>query len=154
MNFYCCGVKYSTTDPDTYLNIEKYQTKKLLKTSVRKKKVHHEDIYFLHCKKNDCIKTFIKRYSTKTSITKGHLETEEISRRKASLEFKAKNLKNMKYISIPTPMLKLVPQSKTIPFVYGKVEDPTTQRRRYVNETGYADYEWIEQPVKIISSIL
>lgn len=149
MNFYCCGVKYNTNDPETYLNIEKYRTKKILKKIVGSKKVHHEDIYFIHCKKNDCIKTYIRRYSTQTSIRKGLIEKEEINKKKASLQFKAEQLKNLDYVSIPTPVLSLTPQSKTIPFVYGKVEDSTTQRRRYINETGYADYNCIDMPVKV-----
>jgi len=149
MKFYCCGVRYSTNDPETYLNIEKYRTKKLIKNKVGNKKVNHEDIYFVHCKKNDCIKTYIKRYSTNTSITKGLLEEEILSKRKASLMFKAAQFKNLDYISIPTPVIKLAPQSKTIPFVYGKTEDATTQRRRYINETGYADYEPIILPITI-----
>lgn len=150
MKFYCCGLKYSTNDPDTYLNIERYRTKKPIKNMVGNKKVHHEDVYFLFCKKNDCIKAYIYRYSTQTSSKKALLEEEIINKRKAALQFKQEQFKNLEYVSIPTPLIKLAPQSKTIPFVYGKVEDGTSQRRRYINETGYADYEYINLPVYVI----
>ena len=151
MKFYCCGVRYSTNDPDTYLNIERYRTKKLIKKIVGNKNVHLEDVYFLFCKKNECIKTYIYRYSTEASVRKGLLEEEIINKRKASLQFKQEQIKNLEYRSIPTPLIKLAPQSKKIPFVYGKVENSTTQRRRYINETGYADYEYINLPVSILT---
>ena len=151
MNFYCCGVKYSTTDPKTYLYIERFKTKKPIAQSAGCKKIHHEDVYFLECVKNDCYKTFIYSYTGEKSNRANLYEITEIKSKKDSLKFKEKqlNLKNLISNPLPIPTCKIVPQSKTIPFVYGKIEDSTTQRRRYINETGYADCSCIEQPVKI-----
>lgn len=149
MNFFCCGVKYSTNDPQTYFNIEKYRTKKVLKKFVGNKKVQHEEIYFIHCKKNDCIKTYIRRYSTPASTRQSLIEEEIINKKKTSLQFKSEQLKNLDYVSITAPVYRLAPQSKTVPFVYGKVEGSTTQRRRYLNETGYADYNCLSMPINI-----
>lgn len=147
MNFYCCGVRYSTNDPDTYFCIEKYSSKKPIKQVIGKQKIKQEDIYFIYCKKNDCIKTYIFRYSITRSGKKKLIEKEVISKRKASLEFKAKYLNNLKYKQIPMPFYKSLKQSKTIPFVYGKVTGSQTQQRRYIDESGYADYECINTPV-------
>lgn len=147
MNFFCCGLKYSTNDPGTYFCIEKYKTKKLLKQFVGEYKVKWEDIYFIHCKKNDCIKTYIFRYAITKTGKKKLLEREEISKRKASLEFKAKYLNNLRYVSLPVPFYKNLKQAKTVPFVYGKTTGSETQQRRYIDESGYADYETMFTPV-------
>lgn len=156
MRMICCGVSYDTNSPDTYWCISKYKTKELLKRFVGRDKVTKEEIYVLLCKKNGCSKVEIHRYgkprliktkSGKEKLSKNLLERTYINSSKGAVSFISQFQNNFIQILIPEP-IKNVNSSKTIPFVYGKVEDGTTQSERYINETGYRNKNSIHSEVK------
>ena len=63
MKFCCCGLVYSTNDPETYWCIEKYKMRTPSIEKVGGFKVEKELVYALFCKKNGCLKLEIHRYS-------------------------------------------------------------------------------------------
>ena len=141
----CCGVVYSTSDPQTYWCIQKYVITDLMKKFVNGIKVAKEVIYVLICKKNGCTKLELHRYSS--SEEKGLLEKEFYSGRKA-IKFLSQTSNIRKLIPQSCP-LKLVPKARRIPFVYGKAIDAYTQRGRYMTEDGWDTREAIYSPVTV-----
>lgn len=145
MSFYCCGLKYSKNDPETYWCIDTYLNKIIQKKYIEKKKVLKEVVDCLTCKKNGCIKIQIFRYGTE----KGKnilLEKEELSGKKAS-KYLADTISIREKQNQICPT-KTVPIRKNNDFKYGKVLNSTTQRIRFLNEQGWAEKEKIHSPVK------
>ena len=63
MKIYCCGLVYSTQDPETYWCIETYHLKKPVDNIIGGKRVFKQIIYALCCKKNGCCKIEIHSYT-------------------------------------------------------------------------------------------
>lgn len=150
MKLYCCGLVYSTKDPQTYWCIRKDIIKNALKPFVEGKRIVKEVVYTLVCKKNGCTKVEIHSYA---DFEETHLiNTETLSGKKA-LNF----LKSTSRIRTPQPVkcpYQTVPLSKKVPYVYGKTIDGQTQRARYLTEEDWASRELIHSPVKIINEII
>ncbi|MBS4760888.1 MAG: hypothetical protein KHX03_09355 [Clostridium sp.] len=136
MKFFCCGVIYSTDDPETYWCIEKYVLKKPTKDFVKSKRIFKEVVYSLFCKKNDCSKIEIHRFFKQK-------EEFVLAQREALKGEKArKYLERTKNMRIKQPQccpLRPVAYSKKIPWVYGKSIDGHTQIPRYMDESGNRD---------------
>ncbi len=136
MKFFCCGVVYSTDDPETFWCIEKYNLKTPEKAFVENKKVFKEVVYSLFCKKNDCTKIEIQRFVKQN----GQIilaEKQQLSGKKAR-----NYLERTKSVRIKQPQccpLKSVAYAKKIPWVYGKSIDGQTQIPRYMDESGNRD---------------
>ena len=145
MSFYCCGVKYSKNDPDTYWCIDTYINQPIQKKVVNNKKVSKEIVEVLTCKKNGCTKVQVKRYG-KINGSENILEVEEFSRKKA-----ARYLENTINIRVKQPSVcpsKKIPYAKKNDFKYGKAINSFTQRIRYLNEQGWASDKKIVAEVK------
>lgn len=147
MPFLCCGVKYSKNDPDTYWCIDTYLIKEPIIKSVKNKRIIKEIIDVLTCKKNGCVKIQISRYARIQGVTK-RIELEEIKGKKAQ-EYLEKTSK-IRVKQPPVIPTVNIPKSTRNDFVYGKTIDGETQRKRYVNEQGWASNEVIKSKVKII----
>lgn len=147
MSFYCCGIKYSKNDPETYWCIDTYIINSPTKKNVGNKKVIKEVIDSLTCKKNGCLKIQITRYGHVKGCFK-KLETEELKGNKA-LDF----LKETINIRIRQPLKapkKKIPSKIKSDFVYGKTINKETQKIRYLSEQGWASNEKIESKVKYL----
>lgn len=149
MKFYCCGLVYSTDDPDTYWCIETYNMKRPSLNLIGGKKVVKEIVYTLFCKKNDCCKVEIHRYYNDNGTLK-ILETRTLSRENAQ-----KFLERTQDMRIRQPQccpLKKIQNSKSIPWVYGKSIDGETQVARYMDESGnrniFKDQKWHTEIMK------
>lgn len=153
MKILCCGILYSTEDPDTYWCIEKYKLKHPTKSTVQNLKVESETVYTLCCKKNGCFKLEIHRYGKESESLK-LLETVQLKGVNAK-----KYMQKTKEIRIKQPQkypIKQIKSGKNIPFVYGKSIDGETQVVRYIDESGnrevYTNKKWkkdlIKSPVK------
>lgn len=144
MKILCCGVLYSTDDPETYWCIQKYILKEPTAKYVFESRVAREVVFVLVCKKNGCTKVELHRYAT--SEETNLLERECYSGKKA-LYFleKTSNLR----VAVPQKCpIKVVPISKKVPYIYGKAISGEKQRARYLNEEGWAPREVIFSPVK------
>ena len=133
MRFYCCGLLYSTDDPETYWCIEKYVMKRPSLKYFDGKKITKEIVYTLSCKKNDCCKVKILRYYEENGIDKP-LKIKNLSKENAK-----KFLERTKTMRIRQPQcctIKKVQNAKNIPWVYGKALDGETQVARYLDESG------------------
>lgn len=147
MPFLCCGVKYSTNDPNTYWCIDVYILKNPTKKNIGNRRITKEKVEVLTCKKNGCVKIQISRYAHVKGQLK-RIEIEELKGEKAQ-----RYLLNTSDIRIKQPMKAPavnIPQGSKSDFVYGKVLDGTTQRIRYLSERGWASNEIIKSKVKII----
>lgn len=147
MSFLCCGVKYSKNDPETYWCIDTDINKPVQKKFIGNERVVKEIVDSLTCKKNGCLKVQIRRYGNLRGKNK-LLEIEELSGKKA-FNYLEQTSKIRQRQPLNCPVQK-IPYAKHIDFVYGKVVDATTQRKRYLNETDWADDKLINAPVKII----
>ena len=133
MKIYCCGVKYSTDDPETYWCITEYRMTHPSLNIIGGKKVEKEVVYTLHCKKNGCLKLEIQRYYNDKGVLK-ILETRILKGIKAQ-----KFLESTKNMRIRQPQccpIQKVQSSKNIPWVYGKPIDKDKQVARYIDESG------------------
>ena len=133
MKIYCCGLVYSTQDPETYWCIETYHLKKPVDNIIGGKRVFKQIIYALCCKKNGCCKIEIHSYTKENGRLK-LLYTLSIKGRGA-ISF----LERTKDMRIRQPQccpLKTYQYSKKIPWVYGKTLNSTTQVVRYIDESG------------------
>ena len=153
VRFVCCGVLYSTNDPDTYWCIDTYIMKQPSIGVINGKKIAKEIVYTLICKKNGCLKLEIHRY---------YKENEKLKRMKPKYmigEQAQKFLETTKDMRIKQPQCcPIQPQqySKTIPWVYGKTVDGETQIARYLDESGnrnvFKNRKWetelLKTPVK------
>ncbi len=149
MRFVCCGVLYSTNDPDTYWCIETYIMKHPTINIIGGKKVVKEIVYTLACKKNGCLKLEIHRYH------KSNGKLKLLATRTLIGEQAKKFLENTKDMRIRQPQCcPIQPQqySKTIPWVYGKTIDGETQVARYLDESGnrniFKDQKWQSEVMK------
>ncbi len=150
MKMYCCGVIYSTQDPETYWCVRKDIMKQSSKTEINGIDVAREVIYTLICKKNGCTRVEIHRYATSEE---NHLIEKESFSGKKALKF----LESTVDVRISQPLkcpYQKVPTSKRVPYVYGKAIDDETQRARYISEEGWASDKLIYSPVKVISELL
>ena len=144
MKMYCCGLVYSTNDPQTYWCIQKYVVTKLIKKIVNGVSVAKEVIYVLICKKNGCTKLELHRYASDEK--KGLLEKEVYSGQKA-IKFLNKTSDIRKAVPQSCP-LKIIPHARRIPFVYGKAIDSYNQRGRYMSEDGWDSRGTFYSPVR------
>jgi hypothetical protein len=146
----CCGVVYSTDDPETHWCIETYKMKKPLKKAVRGEKVHLEIVYTLFCKKGGCSKLEIFRIGQKNNKTI-LLETEKLKGRHTVQKF-LERTGEMRIRQSQCSPLKSVNYSRTIPWVYGKTVDSETQSARYLNESGtrniFKNNKWEKDLIK------
>lgn len=78
MKMFCCGLVYSTKDPETYWCIETYKFKKPLNSIIDGKKIVKEILYTLLCKKNGCTKIELHSYASDGNIIK-IIQKKEIS---------------------------------------------------------------------------
>ncbi len=136
MKFCCCGVAYSTGDPETFWCIETYIMKKPEKIVFDGKKIFKEIVYTLFCKKNGCSKLEIHRFVEEDEEL-CLVEKERLKGQKARAYLE--RTKNMR-IKIPQCCpLKSVTHSKNIPWVYGKAIDGERQVPRFFDESGNRD---------------
>ena len=133
MKFNCCGLVYSTTDPETYWCIETYKMAKPSIQNIRGVKIAKETVYTLLCKKNGCQKVEIRRYTNENGKIKLFM-TKQLKNTPAT-----KFLKKTQNLRIRIPQhcpLKEIQNATSIPWVYGKSLDGTTQVARYIDESG------------------
>lgn len=145
MSFYCCGIKYSKNDPETYWCISTDIINIPTKKNVKNKRIIKEVVDSLTCKKNGCLKVQITRFGHVNGKLK-KIEVEELKGKKA-LDFLKETSKIRIRQPLQVPMLKIPKQSKN-DFVYGKTIDRETQRRRFLSEQGWASNEKIISKVK------
>lgn len=136
MKFYCCGLAYSTEDPETYWCIETYNLKHPVNHIISGKRVFKEIVYTLFCKKNACSKLELHSYSCEKGEVK--LLQKKGYKGKAAQAF-LERTQNMRIRQAQCCPLKKVQNSKNIPWVYGKAIDGVTQSPRYIDETGNRD---------------
>ena len=149
MKFYCCGLVYSTDDPDTYWCIDTYNMKQPSIDIIGGKKIAKEIIYTLMCKKNGCFKVDVYRYYDDFGVLKV-LETRHLKGKDAR-----KFMESTKDMRIRQPQccpIKKVRYSKNIPWVYGKTVDNNTQVVRYMDESGnrnvFKNQKWHTEVIK------
>lgn len=133
MKFYCCGLVYSTQDPDTYWCIETYKMKHPTLDIIGGKKIEKEIVYTLFCKKNGCSKLEIHRYYKDEGNLK-ILETRSLKGKEAR-----NFLERTKHMRIRQPQccpIKKIQGSTSVPWVYGKAISSETQVARYIDESG------------------
>lgn len=133
MKFYCCGLTYSTQDPETYWCIETYILKRPVDAFIGNKKIVKQIIYTLFCKKNGCTKLELHSFAHVNGTLK--LVCTQAMKGKGARAF----LERTKDMRIRQPQccpLKKVQYSKKIPWVYGKTIDSQTQVARYIDESG------------------
>lgn len=147
MSFYCCGVKYSKNDPETYWCIDTDILTTPTKKNVDNKKIVKEICETLTCKKNGCTKVQIFRFaSVKGQLKK--IEVEELKGYKA-FEFLAATSKIRIRQPQKTPLV-FIPNASKNDFVYGKTIGKETQKIRYLNEQGWASNKKIISKVKYL----
>ena len=137
MKIQCCGIWQSTSDVEDYIFFDKYTVKPLIKNNVGKFKVSQEIVYCHSCKVCGALTVQIVRKG-KMLGKKAVLEIENLKGQKA-LEFLTKTADRRYFVEIPNPAKPSVHYSKFIPLAYGKKIDAFTQRKRYVNESDWAD---------------
>ena len=159
MEFVCCNIKYSTTDPKTFEYIHRYKILKPTKLFINNIKVTSEIVYVLDCikskRESPCKKIKIFRYG-KIDNKKFEIEHKELSGKAARRYLdKVQNL----MIEMPqlSPYHPCPIHTKYIPMVFykhiktieenNKISD--TIRPAYINGAGFAGKE-INCPVKII----
>lgn len=133
MRFYCCGLVYSTEDPETYWCIETYNLKAPVYRAVNGVKVFKEVVYTLFCKKNGCSKLELHSYSNENGVLK--LLQKQCFKGKKAQAF-LERTQNMRIRKVQCCPLKAVNHSKNIPWVYGKAINSETQVVRYMDESG------------------
>lgn len=148
MPIICCGVKYSKNDPDTYWCFESWCNTTPAKKTVKNERVRHEHIDSIVCKKCGALVIQINRYSNFHGFKK-LIEKERLTGKNA-FDFLEKTKKTRVHVKNPYP-IQNAPYAKNIDFVYGKVTSPITQRKRYLNEQGWADGEVIKNECVSIS---
>ncbi len=141
MKMVCCGVVYSTNDPETFWCIEVYGMSIFSKFIVGGEKVEKELVYSLRCKKNGCTKIEIHRFGREGVL----LEAEKLNGKKARC-FLEKTAAVRYRIKQKYPLIR--EYSTKIPLVYGKAVNGLTQKARYITEEGWADMGKIYSPVR------
>ena len=133
MKFYCCGLVYSTQDPETYWCIETYHLKNPVDDIIGGKRIYKQIVYTLCCKKHGCLKLELHSYGKVDGVLK-LLYTQSI-KGQGAITF----LERTKAMRVRQPQccpLKVYQYSKNIPWVYGKAVNSTTQVVRYFDESG------------------
>ena len=135
MKFYCCGLVYSTQDPETYWCIETYHLKKPVDDIIGGKRIVKQIIYTLCCKKHGCLKLELHSYEKdkKTGALK-LVMTQAIKGEGARVFLERK--KDMRIRQPQCCPIKPVTGSTTIPWVYGKSAGKEKQVVRYFDESG------------------
>lgn len=133
LKFYCCGLVYSTQDPDTYWCIETYHLRYPIDDIIAGKRVHKQVVYVLCCKVHGCTKLEIHSYTKENGVLKLiYTQSIKASGVTAFLE-KTKNLRIKQPQICPYSKIQY---AKKIPWVYGKTINSTTQVVRYIDESG------------------
>lgn len=149
MKFHCCGLDYSTNDPETYWCIETYNMKQPSLKKIGMYKVDKEIVYALFCKKNHCCQVKIIRYGNIDGISK-ILEIKKLN--KVNSQSFLERTKDMRIRQPQCCPIKSVPTAKNIPWVYGKTIDAHTQVARYLDESGNRDVfknnKWVPEIIK------
>lgn len=157
MKFYCCGLVYSTQDPETYWCIETYHLKKPVDDIIGGKRIVKQIIYTLCCKKHGCLKLELHSYEKDKKTGALKLVMTQAIKGEGARVF----LERTKDMRIRQPQccpIKPVTGSTTIPWVYGKSAGKEKQVVRYFDESGNRQVfkgkekksEVIYSPVKIL----
>ena len=157
MKFYCCGLVYSTQDPETYWCIETYHLKKPVDDIIGGKRIVKQIIYTLCCKKHGCLKLELHSYEKDKKTGALKLVMTQAIKGEGARVF----LERTKDMRIRQPQccpIKPVTGSTTIPWVYGKPIGRERQVVRYFDESGNRQVfkgkekksEVIYSPVKIL----
>ena len=135
MKFYCCGLVYSTQDPETYWCIETYHLKKTVDDIIGGKRIVKQIIYTLCCKKHGCLKLEIHSYEKdKTTGALKLVMTQAIKGEGAKVFLE--RTKDMRIRQPQCCPLRPVSGATTIPWVYGKSAGKDKQVVRYLDESG------------------
>lgn len=135
MKFYCCGLVYSTQDPETYWCIETYHLKKPVDDIIGGKRIAKQIVYTLCCKKHGCLKLELHSYEKdKTTGALKLVMTQAIKGQGARVFLE--RTKDMRIRQPQCCPLRPVAGAKKIPWVYGKATGKDTQVARYVDESG------------------
>ena len=133
MKIYCCGLVYSTQDPNTYWCIETYDFKKPIDNIIKGQIVYKQVLYSLCCKVHGCTKLELHSYGKENGVLK--LICKQSIKGVGAKTFldKTKDLR----VKLPQicPYTK-IQYDKKIPWVYGKTINSTTQIVRYIDESG------------------
>lgn len=133
----CCGVSKSTT-ADDYYKIDRYINKQVLKTKTDLGlKVAKETVFIAMCDNCDSLIVEIHRHAI-NKFGKKKLAEKEVLRGAKALEYYNATAKNRIYTPLESPFEKPIKSAKTIPFIYGKVLDRTTQQPYYLDDSGNA----------------
>lgn len=133
----CCGVSKSTT-ADDYYKIDRYINKQVLKNKTDLGlKVAKETVFITMCDNCDSLVVEIHRHAI-NKFGKKKLAEKEVLRGKKALEYYNATAKNRIYTPLESPFEKPIKSAKTIPFIYGKVLDRTTQQPYYLDDSGNA----------------
>lgn len=131
----CCGTSKSTT-ADDYYKIDRYVIKPVLKKQTDSGlKVAKETVYITMCDNCDSLVVEIHRHAI-NNFGKKKLAEKEVLRGKRALEYYNATVQNRIYTPLESPYEKPIKSSKTIPFVYGKALDTTTQQPWYIDDSG------------------
>lgn len=136
MKFYCCGLVYSTQDPETYWCIETYALKKPIDNIIGGKRIIKQIVYTLCCKKHGCLKLEIHSYEKDKATGVLKLIMTQAIKGEGARRFLEKT-KDMRIRQPQSCPLKPVINSKKIPWVYGKAVGQNKQAARYIDESGY-----------------
>ena len=135
MKFYCCGLVYSTQDPETYWCIETYHLKRPIDDIIGGKRIVKQVIYTLCCKKNGCLKLELHSYEKDKKTGALKLVMTQSMKGQGARTF----LERTKEMRIRQPQccpIRVVSGEKKIPWVYGKATGNDTQTVRYMDESG------------------
>lgn len=133
----CCGVSHSTTSDDFY-KIDRFYNKPVIKSkSDLGRKIVSEVVYITVCDNCNQYVIEIKRYSL-NARGKKILEETQTLRGADAYEYYFKTSKNRVFYPLKNPFESEKPQSKSIPFIYGKSLSHTQQVPRYIDESSDA----------------
>lgn len=133
LKFYCCGLVYSTQDPNTYWCIETYYLKNPIDDIIGGKRVCKQVVYVLCCKVHGCTKLELHSYTKENGVLK-LIFTQSIKGSGVAVF-----LEKTKSLRIKQPQIcpySKIQYAKKIPWVYGKTINGTTQVVRYIDESG------------------
>ena len=133
MKIYCCGLVYSTQDPNTFWCIETYNLKKPIDNIIGGKRVYKQVLYTLCCKVHGCTKLELHSYTKENGVLK-RICTQSI-KGAGAITF----LERTKDLRVKLPQVypySKVQYGKKIPWVYGKTINSNTQVVRYIDESG------------------
>ncbi len=133
LKIYCCGLVYSTQDPETYWCIETYNLKHPIDDIIGGKRVYKQVVYTLCCKVHGCTKLELHSYTKENGVLK-LIFTQSI-KGAGAMAF----LERTKDLRVKLPQVcpySKIQYAKKIPWVYGKAVNSTTQVVRYIDESG------------------